>query len=100
MQDAGATIRACDPEGIEQAGKILTHVTFVDDPYEAVAGADVVVIVTEWDAYRALDLSRMAKTMRAPLMVDLRNVYARNEVNTAGLTYVGVGKRDNALAVK
>jgi UDPglucose 6-dehydrogenase len=100
LQDAGATIRACDPEGIEQAEKMLTDVTFVGDPYEAVASADVVVIVTEWDAYRALDLSRMAKTMRAPLMVDLRNVYAMAEVNSAGLTYVGIGKHDGALATK
>lgn len=100
LQDAGATIRACDPEGIEQAAKILTDVTFVEDPYEAVAGADVVVIVTEWDAYRALDLSRIAKTMRAPLMVDLRNVYAIDEANRTGLTYVGIGKRHDALVKK
>jgi UDPglucose 6-dehydrogenase len=98
LQDAGATIRACDPEGIEQAEKMLTDVTFVEDPYEAVAGADVVVIVTEWDAYRALDLSRMAKTMRTPLMVDLRNVYAMAEVNSGGLAYVGIGKHNGTLA--
>jgi UDPglucose 6-dehydrogenase len=92
LQDAGAHIFACDPEGVEQAKKVLQNVEFVFDPYAAAEGADAVVIVTEWDAYRAIDLSRLAATMATPLLVDLRNVYSREEAEKAGLDYVGVGK--------
>lgn len=92
LQDAGAQIFACDPEGVEQAKKVLQGVEFVSDPYTAAEGADAAVIVTEWDAYRAMDLSRLARTMAKPLLVDLRNVYSREEAEKAGLDYVGVGK--------
>ncbi|MGN6122915.1 MAG: UDP-glucose dehydrogenase family protein [Sphingomonas oligoaromativorans] len=92
LQDAGAQIFACDPEGVEQAKKVLQNVEFVADPYTAAESADAVVIVTEWDAYRAIDLSRLAATMATPLLVDLRNVYSREEAEKAGLDYVGVGK--------
>ena len=92
LQDAGANIFACDPEGVEQAKKVLQGVEFVVDPYAAAEGADAVVIVTEWDAYRALDLRRLATTMATPLLVDLRNVYSQDEAAKAGLDYVGVGK--------
>ena len=92
LQDAGANIHACDPEGIEQAKKVLQGVEFVTDPYAAAEGADAVVIVTEWDAYRALDLARLATTMARPLLVDLRNVYTPEEAVRAGLDYVGIGK--------
>ena len=92
LQDAGAKIFACDPEGVEQAKKVLHDVEFVSDPYTAAEGADAAVIVTEWDAYRALDLSRLAGTMATPLLVDLRNVYSREEAERAGLDFVGVGK--------
>jgi UDPglucose 6-dehydrogenase len=92
LQDAGAQIFACDPEGVEQAKKVLHNVEFVADPYTAAESADAVVIVTEWDAYRAIDLSRLAATMATPLLVDLRNVYSREEAEKAGLDYVGVGK--------
>ncbi|HLZ78561.1 MAG TPA: UDP-glucose/GDP-mannose dehydrogenase family protein [Sphingomonas sp.] len=92
LQDAGADIFACDPEGVEQARKVLQNVEFVTDPYAAAEGADAVVIVTEWDAYRALDLRRLATTMATPLLVDLRNVYQPEEAAKAGLAYVGIGK--------
>ncbi len=92
LQDAGANIHACDPEGIEQAKKVLQGVEFVTDPYAAAEGAAAVVIVTEWDAYRALDLARLATTMARPLLVDLRNVYTPEEAVRAGLDYVGIGK--------
>ena len=92
LQDAGANIFACDPEGVEQARKVLQDVEFVADPYAAAEGADAVVIVTEWDAYRALDLRRLATTMATPLLVDLRNVYQPDEAAKAGLAYVGIGK--------
>jgi len=92
LQDCGAIIRACDPEGVEQAKRLVSEVAFVDDPYTAAEGADAAVIVTEWDAYRALDLKRLAAAMRTPLLVDLRNVYANGEAKRAGLDYVCVGK--------
>ena len=62
LQAAGATVRACDPEGVEQASRLLSDIAYLDDPYQAAEGADVVVIATEWDAYRALDLTRLAET--------------------------------------
>jgi UDPglucose 6-dehydrogenase len=92
LQDAGCIIRACDPEGVEQAKKVLQDIDYVDSPYEAADGADATVIVTEWDAFRALDLKRLASTMSKPLLVDLRNVYSLAEAQAAGLSYVGIGK--------
>lgn len=93
LQDAGATIRAYDPEGVEQARKVLNDVTFSPNPYAAAEGADALVIVTEWDEFRALDLSRIAKGLKTPLLVDLRNIYPPAEAARAGLTLVGVGKK-------
>lgn len=92
LQDAGATIRAYDPEGIEQASKLLKDVTFCDGAYEVAEGASALVLVTEWDAFRALDLRRVADLLEEPLLVDLRNVYPREDAMRAGLRYVGVGK--------
>jgi UDPglucose 6-dehydrogenase len=92
LQDAGATIFACDPEGIEQAKKVITGVTFVADPYVAAQDADAIVIVTEWDAYRALDLKRIAASMANPVLVDLRNVYSHADATAAGFAYTAIGK--------
>jgi UDPglucose 6-dehydrogenase len=92
LRDVGATVHACDPEGIEQAKKVLEGVEFLADPYAAAKDADAVVIVTEWDAYRALDLRRLANLMKTPLLVDLRNVYSREEAEGAGLVYTSIGK--------
>ena len=92
LQDAGATVRAYDPEGMEQAKGMLKDVVFADGAYEAAEGADAVVLVTEWNAFRALDLKRLATVMNQPNFVDLRNVYRRNEVEGAGFTWQGVGK--------
>jgi UDPglucose 6-dehydrogenase len=92
LQDAGATVRAYDPEGMEQAMPMLPGVEFCLDPYIAAAGADAVVIVTEWDSFRALDLNRIAKALKTPLLVDLRNIYPPSEAERAGLQLVGVGK--------
>jgi UDPglucose 6-dehydrogenase len=69
---------------------------YAADPYEAATGADAVVIVTEWDAYRALDLRRLAALMRGRLLVDFRNVYNHDVVAEAGLTYACVGRRPDA----
>jgi UDPglucose 6-dehydrogenase len=92
LQDAGAQITACDPEGVEQARLVLDGVDFVAGPWEAVQGAAAAVIVTEWDAYRALDLKQMKAALSEPVLVDLRNIYDREAAEAAGLTYHAVGR--------
>lgn len=92
LQDAGVRIVAYDPEGMQQANKLLRDVAYRAGPYEAVTDADAVVIVTEWDAFRALDLRRMVAGMKGELLVDLRNIYSRADAEAAGLTYVAVGR--------
>jgi UDPglucose 6-dehydrogenase len=93
LQDMGALVRAFDPAGMEQAKLILPDVTYCDDPYSCVDGADGVVIVTEWEQFRALDLNRMKQRMACPLLVDLRNVYSSDEMERHGFLYVGVGRK-------
>jgi len=92
MIDRGAEVAAFDPVAREQAEKIFEGIEFADDAYAAATGADLVVIVTEWDEFRALDLDRMAGALRGKVLVDLRNVYDRAEAEEAGLTYFGVGR--------
>ena len=93
LEDAGVKVRGYDPEGMEQARPLMPHVALCDSPYAAAAGAHAVVLVTEWDVLRALDLKRVAATMAEPVLVDLRNVYPPEEVTEAGLAWHGVGKR-------
>ena len=88
----GATVQAFDPEGMHEAAKLLDGVVFKDGPYAAVEGADVVVILTEWDQFRALDLDRVKLLMRAPVMVDLRNVYRPDDMRARGFRYVSIGR--------
>jgi UDPglucose 6-dehydrogenase len=89
----GANVRVCDPQGLREGKTLLPGVTWVDDAYEAATDADIVVILTEWNEFRALDLARLAGGMAAPVMADLRNVYDRESVLAAGFTqYVGVGR--------
>lgn len=92
LQDAGAEVAACDPEGVEQARGVLDNVQFVAGPWEAIDGAVAVVIVTEWDAYRALDFRRMKALLAKPVLVDLRNIYDRGAAEAAGLEYHAVGR--------
>ncbi|MEG3179729.1 UDP-glucose dehydrogenase family protein [Sphingomonas sp. LT1P40] len=92
LQDAGAIVKAYDPEGIEQAKLVLKDVEFCASPYAAAEGADALVIVTEWDEFRALDLPRMARTLATPLLIDLRNIYTDAEAGRAGFELVGIGK--------
>ncbi|CAO4147584.1 UDP-glucose 6-dehydrogenase [Methylorubrum thiocyanatum] len=91
LQDAGARIVAYDPEGMEQARPLLQGVDYAEDAYACAEGADALVIVTEWNAFRALDLARLKAMMAAPVLVDLRNVYAPDEARRHGLRHVGVG---------
>jgi UDPglucose 6-dehydrogenase len=93
LQDAGVHVRAFDPEGREQAEKVLSDVEFVTDAYAAAEGASALAIVTEWDAFRALDLRRIASLMTEPVLVDLRNIYPAVEAVRAGLRYHGIGKQ-------
>jgi UDPglucose 6-dehydrogenase len=92
LQDAGARVRGFDPEGVEQARAMMTDVEFIDSPYEAAKGADAVVLVTEWDVLRALDLDQLASMMKQPILVDLRNVYFPEDAEQAGFAYHGIGR--------
>jgi UDPglucose 6-dehydrogenase len=92
LQDAGAIINAYDPEGHEQARKVLGNVTYCDGPYATMEGAAALVIVTEWDAFRALDLARIKSLLTVPVFVDLRNIYPRDQVENAGFTYHAIGR--------
>jgi UDPglucose 6-dehydrogenase len=92
LQAKGASVAAYDPVATEQAEGALSGVDFVDDPYVAAEGADAVVIVTEWDEFRALDLDVLAERMRGKTLVDLRNVWDPHEAERAGLDYFGVGR--------
>ncbi|HEY2446595.1 MAG TPA: UDP-glucose/GDP-mannose dehydrogenase family protein [Rhizomicrobium sp.] len=95
LQAEGARIRAYDPEGAKEAAKFL-DVELCADAYEAIAGADGVVILTEWNEFRALDLARVKALLRTPLMVDLRNIYRPQSMAEAGFTYVSVGRGTEA----
>ncbi len=92
LADAGVTVAAYDPEGMEQARPLMPEVEMKEDPYAAIEGADAVVLVTEWDAFRALDLVRIKAIAKAPVLVDLRNVYKPEHVQEAGFTYLSVGR--------
>ncbi len=92
LEDAGVKVRGYDPEGVEQARPMMPNVTFCGSPYEAAEGVDAVVLVTEWDVLRALDLKRLAKNMTQPVLVDLRNVYTPEDAESAGLRWSGIGK--------
>jgi len=92
LQDLGATIKAYDPEGMEQARSELSDVTYCDGPYSCAEGADALVIVTEWEQFRALDLPRLKREMACPVIVDLRNIYRPEEVTGHGFRYESVGR--------
>ena len=92
LKKAGATIRAFDPEAMDQAKMMLEGVSFTQNAYECVAGADALAIVTEWDAFRALDLDRVKKAMNSPTVIDLRNIYRPDDMRKRGFSYVSVGR--------
>ncbi|HEY0301478.1 MAG TPA: UDP-glucose/GDP-mannose dehydrogenase family protein, partial [Rhizomicrobium sp.] len=91
LQARGATIRAFDPEGAKEARKLL-NIALCGDAYDALDGADGVVILTEWNEFRALDLPRVKELLKQPLMVDLRNIYKPAQMAAAGFTYVSIGR--------
>ena len=92
LLDFGARVRAYDPVGVEQARSLLPDVTFCDGPYACAQGADAVVIVTEWEQFRALDLDRLKAALAAPIVVDLRNIYQPEDMIGRGFVYESVGR--------
>jgi UDPglucose 6-dehydrogenase len=92
LQDSGARINAFDPEGMEQARLYVDNLTYCSDPYSCCKGAAALVIITEWDAFRALDLERVKGLLTEPVLVDLRNIYDMDEVRRQGFTYVSIGR--------
>ncbi|MER8991575.1 UDP-glucose/GDP-mannose dehydrogenase family protein [Mesorhizobium sp. M0678] len=92
LQDAGASIKAYDPVGMEQARKMIEGIEFGESAYAVADGAHAIVIVTEWNAFRSLDLKRLRAVMATPVMVDLRNVYRGEDVVKEGIAYSSVGR--------
>lgn len=92
LTDAGVRVAAYDPEGMEIAAPLMPEVTMCNDPYAAIEGADVVTIVTEWDAFRALDLDKIKQIANQPVLVDLRNIYDPQDVRAHGYEYISVGR--------
>ena len=92
LADAGVNIRAYDPEGMDAAKSMMPDLVYCSDSYDAAKDADAVVIVTEWDAFRALDFKRLAQVMANTVLVDLRNIYNRDTIERAGFAYTSVGR--------
>nr|WP_137676382.1 UDP-glucose/GDP-mannose dehydrogenase family protein [Parerythrobacter lutipelagi] len=92
LTDGGVSVSAYDPEGMELARPIMPEVTMCQDPYSAIEGADAIAIVTEWDAFRALDLARVKELAKSPVLVDLRNIYQPDDVRSFGFTYHSIGR--------
>lgn len=99
LQASGVQIRATDPVAIDRFSSMVEEVTYVEDPYSAVFGADAVILLTEWDAYRSLDLDRLANAMRGHVFVDARNALDADEVRAAGFVYEGVGRSSTVVAI-
>ena len=92
LQDKGATIRAYDPEAMAEAKALLKGVTYADGPYPCIEGADALVIITEWDEFRALNMTRVKSALAAPNVIDLRNIYQPETMRAAGFNYISVGR--------
>ena len=98
LVDAGAHIKAFDPEGMRAAAEILPGIEFVCGAYEAAKDAEALVIVTEWNAFRSLDFPRLKTLMASPVLVDLRNIYRKSEVEPHGFVYESVGRGNDFAA--
>jgi len=97
LQAAGATLRCYDPAGMAEAGNLFNDVTWCEDAYAASEGADALVILTEWNEFRALDLVRLREALRTPVLVDLRNVYDPTEMSELGFRYSCVGRASETV---
>jgi UDPglucose 6-dehydrogenase len=100
LQDMGAKVRAFDPVGMEQAKPLMANVSFCGDAYSCAEGAAAVVIVTEWEQFRALDFKRLKSVMASPVLVDLRNIYRPEEIARHGFVYESVGRATKATKPK
>jgi len=96
LQDGGGEVIAYDPQGVEQAKQLLSDVTFAADPYSCAEGADAVVLMTEWNEFRALDFTRLRSIMRGDVLVDLRNIYNAELAGQYGFAYTSVGRTSTA----
>ncbi|MFK4002911.1 UDP-glucose dehydrogenase family protein [Qipengyuania sp. NPDC077563] len=92
LTDAGVHVAAFDPEGMQLAKPLMPEVEMVNDPYAAIEGSDAIAIVTEWDAFRALDFDRVKQTANAPVLIDLRNIYRPEDMRGLGFDYVSIGR--------
>ena len=99
LVEAGATIRAFDPEGMDEARKLLPGLEYCTDAYQAIDGADGLVLLTEWNEFRALDLARVKRLLRGPIVIDLRNVYQPQDMADAGFVYHSIGRTAGEPAV-
>jgi UDPglucose 6-dehydrogenase len=94
LTDAGAVVTGYDPEGMANARHVIDGIAYADSAYAAAEGADALVIVTEWNEFRALNLARLKTMMSTPILVDLRNIYQANEVTKHGFSYTSIGRPD------
>ncbi len=94
LQDMGAHVKVFDPVGMQQAGRILNDVEYCENAYACAQDADAIVIVTEWEQFRALDIGKLKQLMRSAIMIDLRNVYRAEEIVKSGFAYYCIGKGD------
>lgn len=92
MQSAGAKVRAFDPVAMEEAKKDLPNIEYATNEYDAITDADALVIITEWNQFRALDMEKVKKLLKSPKIVDLRNIYEPNDMRELGFEYIGVGR--------
>ena len=92
LEAQGARVRAYDPHGMTEARKLMPRLETANDPYACIEGVDAMLILTEWDEFRALDLDRVKKVLRSPVVIDLRNIYRSADAAAKGLTYISVGR--------
>ncbi|MGE3712063.1 MAG: UDP-glucose/GDP-mannose dehydrogenase family protein, partial [Hyphomicrobiaceae bacterium] len=92
LQDAGARCRVYDPEGMQNSRELLSDVDYAEDAYSCLDGADAMVLVTEWDMLRALEIGEIKRRLKTPIVIDLRNVYRPDEMKQHGVKYVSVGR--------
>ena len=100
LQEAGAQIRAYDPEGMEEARKYLIDIEWVKDAYSVMPNADALLVLTEWNEFRVLNFDRIKSLLKAPLIIDLRNIYAPADLATHGFSYHSVGRSTMAPDTK
>ena len=92
LQHEGARVKAYDPVSMDNARRVLPEITYGADPYQVAEGADALIVATEWNEFKHLDLERIRKTMRRPIFVDGRNIYDPEQMAALGFTYRGVGR--------